>query len=80
MSTANLTKYIDERVEKKLPMLSLSQIEAITDYDRWLDPPARTPDTADLGQTCPRCEGTGKYQRLGFPANDCALCNGSGHV
>lgn len=27
---------------------------------------------------CPRCEGTGKYQRLGFAPTDCALCNGTG--
>ena len=32
------------------------------------------PDT----EQCPRCEGTGKYQRLAEPERDCAVCNGTG--
>jgi hypothetical protein len=30
---------------------------------------------------CPRCEGTGKYQRLPVsPVTDCAVCNGTGQI
>lgn len=30
--------------------------------------------------TCPRCEGTGRYRRLGFPEKDCAVCDGVGEI
>ena len=30
--------------------------------------------------TCPRCEGSGKYRRLGEPEKDCAVCNGTGTI
>src|SRR6202166_3362118 len=30
--------------------------------------------------TCPRCVGTGRYQRLGCDEHDCALCDGRGSI
>lgn len=44
-------------------------------------PDTRSPTLREAtGDTCPRCEGTGEYQRLGFSPSKCALCNGTGHV
>lgn len=34
--------------------------------------------TKRAADICPRCEGTGKYQRLGFATKKCAVCNGTG--
>jgi len=40
--------------------------------------PLRTPPAPS---TCPRCEGTGKYQRLPADAEkDCAICDGTGKI
>jgi len=34
-----------------------------------------------LGSVCPRCEGSGKYQRLpGNAVTDCAVCEGTGKI
>ncbi len=44
-----------------------------------LEPPARTPDTADLGQTCPACSGVGSYF-VGVYRETCSECEGTGHV
>ena len=55
-------------------------VETTRDYsDDLLDPPARTPDTADSGQTCPRCAGKGDY-KVGIYHETCDVCAGSGHV
>lgn len=29
---------------------------------------------------CPRCEGTGRYQRFGCPEKDCSVCDGKGRI
>lgn len=35
-------------------------------------------DEEPAESVCPRCEGTGRYRRFGFPEKDCSLCNGTG--
>ncbi len=40
---------------------------------KWLDKLKRLEEFQ-----CPRCEGTGVYERLALPPTDCAVCEGTG--